>query len=147
MKKLLILFIGILSFNPLYAQKYTETYIKDATLVGQLWWDEINNGEYEKSYYKLSDILKDRFTLENWKTQISMLIEEFGVLKYRKLINAKFQSELEGFSDGFYVLIEYNVNYSKTQNHTENLLLKQSDKLEWEIFDFNYEFQNLEIEE
>jgi len=43
------------------------------------------------------------------------------------------------------VTIEYEVKYSKTKNHIEYLLLKQSDEFKWQILDFNYTFQNLDI--
>ena len=144
MKKLLILFIGILFYNNLCAQKYTETYIKDANKAAIKWWDQINSKEYEQAYNNLSDILKSRAAFENWLTQISMLMEEFGDNDSRTITNTYFSSELEGFEDGFYVTIEYDVKYSKTKSHTESLLLKQSDKFKWEVLDFNYTFQSLE---
>ena len=55
-----------------------------------------------------------------------------------------FESKIEGLEDGFYVIIEYDVKYSKTRNHTESLLLKQSDNLEWQILNYDYAFQHLE---
>ena len=33
------------------------------------------------------------------------------------------------------------------EHQTCNLLLKQNDNLKWEIFDFNYEYQNIESDE
>ena len=143
MKKLLIIFIGLLSFNNICAQKYTDTYIKDANKVAVDWWNQINTKKYVSSYDKLSDILKNRATLEEWTTQISTLMDEFGNLENRVVTDIYFQSELEGLEDGFYVIIEYDVKYSKTRNHSEELLLKQNDQLQWEIADFNYTFQNL----
>ena len=150
MTKLLILFIGLLSFNNVFAQgavKYTNTYIKDANKVGLEWWDQVNTGQYEQSYSKLSDMLKNSATLEDWLNQISMLMDEFGNLESRIVKDTYFQSELEGLENGFYVTVEYDVKYSKTRNHTESLLLKQNDQLQWEIFDFNYIFQSLETTE
>ena len=144
MKHLLILFIGILTYNSSCAQKYTETYIKDANTAATQWWAQINSEQYEKAYNNLSDILKSRATFENWLAQITMLLNEFGDIKNRIVTNSYFSSELEGFEDGFYVTIEYDVKYSKTRNHTESLLLKQSDKFKWEVLDFNYTFQALE---
>ena len=147
MKKLLILFIGLLSFNNVSAQKYTDIYIKDANKVGLQWWTQVNTGQYDQSYAKLSNVLKNRFSLESWLNEISILMDEFGKFKSRTVKDAYFQSEIEGLEDGFYVIIEYEVKYSKTKNHTENLLLKQSDQFKWEVFDFDYSFQNLETKE
>jgi hypothetical protein len=147
MKKLLILFIGLLSFNSLSAQKYTKTYIKDANKVGLEWWAQVNSGQYEESYNKLSSPLKNRFTLASWLSQMSILMDEFGNIENRTTKNTYFKSELEDLEDGFYVIIEYDVKYSKTKNHTESLLVKQNDQFVWKILDFNYSFQNLETEE
>jgi len=144
MKNLIILLIAIFSFNTLSAQKYTTQYITDANKVGLQWWNEVNSGQYSTSYELLSDVLKNRFTKESWLNQISVLMDEFGQLQGRIVKDTYFQSELENFGNGFYVFVEYDSEYTKTKNHTEFLLLKQSDQLKWEIFDFNYEFQNLE---
>ena len=144
MKRIIILSICLISYNILSAQKYTENYIKDANKVGLQWWKDVNNNNHEASYNKLSLLLRNRFTLESWTKQISMLMDEFGKLESREKNDTYFQSNLEGFEDGFYVIIEYEVKYSKTRNHTESLLLRQNDQLEWEIFDFTYTFQSLE---
>ena len=147
MKNILILLISLVYFNDLCAQKYQETYIKDANSVGSIWWNQVNSGEFEESYSKLSDILKSRFNKKSWQESISMLMAEFGYLEDRIVTDIYFESKMEGHSDGFYVVVKYNVKYTKTKNHTESLILKQSDKFEWQIFDFNYSFQSLDEEE
>ena len=118
MKRLLIFFIALLSFNNLFSQKYTDTYIKNANKVALDWCNQINTGQYEKAYNKLADVLKDRATLKDWLTQISILMHEFGYIENRIVTDTYFKSE--------------------------SLLLKQSDKLEWEIFNYDYAFQHLE---
>ena len=147
MKHLSILLIALFSFNNLSAQKYTTKYITDANKVGLQWWNDVNSGQYSTSYQYLSSELKKRFSEESWLNQISILMDEFGQLEERSVSDSYFNSEIEGYESGFYVIVEYNVEYSKTKNHTEFLLLKQSDQLKWKIFDFNYEFQNLESAE
>ncbi len=142
MKKLFTFIILILFFNNISAQKYTEQYIKDASAIGIKWWNQVNNGEHEQSYEALASGFQNRFPLENWLNQMKGLMEEFGEVQERTIKDAYFQSKMEGFEDGFYVIIEYNVEYSKTRNHTETVLLKQNDNFEWKIFDFSYAFQN-----
>jgi len=41
MKKLLIFLVSLLALNNLSAQRYTETYIKDANKIGLEWWNQI----------------------------------------------------------------------------------------------------------
>ena len=147
MKKLIIILFGLLFFNNLLAQKHTRQYITEANKIGLEWWNQVNTGQYQDSYNLLSDILKNRFALNSWENQISLLMNEYGKFESRTVADTYFMSELEGFEDGFYVVIEYNVEYSKTKNHTESILLKQNDNFEWKIFDFSYEFQSAEASE
>ncbi len=142
MRKLFITFILVFFYNYITAQKYTDTYLKDANKVGLEWWSNVNSGKYKASYNMLSDILKTHATLDDWLYQIKMLMEEYGNFEKRIVKESYFHSKLDGFEDGFYVTIEYEVEYSKTKNHTEFLLLKQSDEFKWEVLDFNYTFQN-----
>ena len=143
MKNLLSLLIVLSSYN-LSAQKYTKTYIKEANNIGLEWLIKVNSGEYEKAYKHLADVLTSNTSLEDWISQITMLMDEFGNLESRKVTDTYFQSEVEGLGNGFYVIIEYDVKYSKTKKHSETLLLKQNDKLHWKILDFNYSFENLD---
>ncbi len=144
MRTLLTLIISLLFFNISSAQKYTETYIRDANKVGYTWWSQVNQGQHTESYEALCIELKERFTLESWTNQMSALMEEFGSIQNREVKTTYFQSEIEGLQDGFYVIIEYNVNYTKTRNHIEYLLLRQNNQSIWKIIDFQYEFQQLE---
>lgn len=143
MKNILLILIGLLYINNLSAQKYTDTYIKDANKVGLEWWDQVNNSKYEKAYAKFSKLIKDQTDANEWAKQMSTLMNEVGDLKKRNIQNTYFKNSLEGFGDGFYVIIEYDVEYSKTRNHKENLILKQSDNFEWEILIWDYTFQGL----
>jgi len=142
-----IVFITLLYFNTLSAQIYTETYIKEANKVAYEWWSKVNTGQYKQSYENLSDLLKSRFPLESYSANMSILIDEIGEINIRKVKETFFQSELDGFEDGFYVTVVYDVEYSKTRNHTETVLLKQDSNMNWKIFDFTYTFQIIESEE
>ena len=141
-----IVFITLLYFNTLSAQIYTETYIKEANKVSYEWWSKVNTGQYKESYENISDLLKSRFPLESYSANLSRLIDEIGEINNRKVKETFFQSELKGFEDGFYVTVVYDVEYSKTRNHTETVLLKQNSNMNWKIFDFTYTFQILETE-
>ena len=147
MKKILILFVSLLSFNNVSAQKYTTQYIADAKEIGLEWWNQVNTGKHEQAYSKLSNALKSRFTIQGWTSQMSMLMNEVGVCRSRIVTDSYFQGEKDGFEDGFYVTVKYDVKYTKTKNHSEDLLLKQNDQFQWQILDFNYTFQNLETED
>ena len=144
MKKLIIMLISIISMSIASAQKYTEKYIKDASIVAESWLSNINDKQYESAFDLLSNEVKVRYKQETWISLIKELMFEFGELESRKVSELKFESEVEGMEDGFYVFIEYTSSYINTINHTEYILLKQNDKKKWEIVDYNYEFENKE---
>ena len=141
MKKLITLILSKTFCHNIFAQKYTNKYIEEANKIGLEWWYEVNTGDYEKAYNRLSDNLKDQFSFKNWSNQITMLMNEIGEIQGRNVKETYFESEIEGLEDGFYVTIEYDVKYSKTMEHTETILLKQNDKFIWQVTNFNYSFR------
>ena len=134
--------ISVISTFSVSAQKYTDIYINDANKVGLSWLNDINHNQYENAYNLLAKEVKEKYPQESWISLINELMLEFGNLKSRTVIQRNFKSQIDGMEDGFYVSIEYSSQYKNTQEHTEYLLLKQNDKAKWEIFDYNYEFQN-----
>ena len=143
-KKILILLIGIISYSTISAQKYTDQYIRDANKVALNWLNDINHNRYEVAYSKLTTQLKERYEKTTWINLINELMVEFGDLNSRVIKDISFQSKVEGLEDGFYVFIEYTVDYKGTKNHSEFLMLKQNDKTDWKISDYYYEFQSIE---
>ncbi len=141
MKKLITIILSITLCQNIHAQNYTQKYIEEANKIGLEWWMEINTGDYEKAYQKLSKNLKDYSTYISWSNQMKMLMNEIGHIQSRNVKKTYFQSEIEGLEDGFYVTIEYEVIYSKTMEHTESILLKQNDEFIWQITNFNYSFR------
>ena len=144
MKKLIIILISVISIYSASAQKYTDQYIKDASVVAESWLSNINDNQYDNAFQLLSNEVKTRYKKETWINLINELMLEFGELENRKTTEKKFQSEVEGMEDGFYVFIDYRSSYTNTIDHNEHILLKQNDKTKWEIVDYNYEFKNKE---
>lgn len=130
--------------NNCIAQKYTETYIKEANQIGTKWLQDINQHNYDPAYELLSLEIKEQSkTKENWIQLISELMNEFGLIKNRIRTDIYFESKV-GDQTGFFVFIEYECDYLNTQNHTEYLMLKQNDKMEWRISDYWYNFNNID---
>lgn len=140
MKNIFLILISVITIHSASAQKYTDTYIKDANKVALNWLNDINHKQYENAYNLLTKEVKQQYIKEEWIKFITELMNEFGKLKDRTIISNTFKSSIEGLEDGFYVSIEYSSNYKNTINHEEYLLLKQNDKAKWEIVSFNYKF-------
>ena len=144
MKKLIIMLISVISMYSASAQKYTDQYIKDASKVAESWLSDINEKQYENAFQLLSNEVKSIYQKEIWINQIIELMNEIGTLESRQETDKEFQSEVKGMEDGFYVIINYKVYYENTLEHKEHILLKQNDKMKWEIVNYNYEFKNKE---
>jgi hypothetical protein len=129
MRKLIIMLISVISMYSASAQKYTDQYIKDASKVAKNWLSDINNKKYDNAYYLLSKEVKAINKQDKWIGFINSEMNEFGDLKSREVTQIFFQSEIEGMEDGFYVVIDYDVNYELTEDHTEKMILKQNDNI------------------
>ena len=136
--------ISVISMYSASAQKYTDQYIKDASKVAEKWLSDINEKKYENAFQMLSSEAKAIYKQETWVSLINELMLEFGGLENRKATEKRFQSEVKGMEDGFYIFIDYTSSYTNTINHNEYILLKQNAKKKWEVVDYNYEFQNKE---
>ena len=142
MRKIILILTSLISMNSASAQKYTDQYIKDASKAAENWLIDINNKQYENAFQLLSDDVKMIYQQETWINQIIELVDEIGKLESRLVSEKYFQSNVEGMGNGFYVFINYKVDYENTKNHLEHLLLKQNDKMKWKIVNFSYEFQS-----
>jgi len=143
---LILLIITLISYSNVSAQKYTDAYIRDANKVALKWLNNINHQQYGTSYHLLDEAIKAKYDSTVWCGLIIELMQEFGTLNRRVVINKFFTSELENQEDGFYVFVEYNSDYENTKEHNEYLILKQNDQAKWRILDYNYEFKALKEE-
>ena len=142
MKKLIVMVISLASMYTASGQKYTDQYIKDASKVAEIWLSNIKDKKYENAFQMFSNKVKANYQEEIWTSQIIELMNEFGTLKSRIDYEKYFQSEVEGMENGFYVFINYKTDYEYTLEHEEYLILKQNDKMDWEIINYSYNFQN-----
>ena len=140
MKKIALILFSVLCISSASAQKYTDQYLLDASKIADEWLININNNQYELAYIGLSSEIKATYNKEAWCNLMNELMFEFGELISRNSEEKRFQSEIDGMENGFYVFIDYETDYSKTSNHNEHILLKQNDKNKWEIIDYNYDF-------
>ena len=69
-------------------------------------------------------------------------MNEIGTLERRQKTNKEFQSEVKEIEYGSYVFNNYKVYYENTLEHKKHILLKQNEKMKWEIVNYNYEFKN-----
>ena len=127
------------------AQINTYKHINDANIIATEWLSDVNSGNYEVAYNLLTNKTKNQFEKETWIQLMKELMNEFGELNSREIIDINFKDKVEGLEDGFYVFIDYECNYKKTKEHTESIILKQNDKTKWEILDYFNWFKEEEL--
>ena len=136
----------ILNFSS-YGQIFKDKYIKDATNVAEIWLNNINTSKYDLAYSQYSKEVKENSDSIQWLKAITQLMNEFGELESRKIVSAKFKSNIEELGDGFYVFIEYMSIYKKVNECNEYLILSQNDKIKWKILRYDFSYKSPELDE
>ena len=135
----------ILNFSS-YGQIFKDKYIKDATNVAEIWLNNINTSKYDLAYSQYSKKVKENSDSIQWLKAITQLMNEFGELESRKIVSAKFESNIEELGDGFYVFIEYMSIYKKVNECNEYLILGQNDKIKWKILRYDFSYKSTELD-
>ena len=148
MKKFVLLPLLFLFVHNLNGQIFKDKYIKDATKVANIWLEQINNNNYSEAYNQYSEKVKENSDSTYWLKAIDQLMIEFGIFESRKISSSKFENNVEGLGDGFYVFLEYESIYKNIKQCDEYILLGQNDKFKWKIlrYDFSYESNELDPE-
>ena len=146
MKKIILLSLLFLCMNSISGPIFKEKYVKDATKVGNIWLDNINNKNFSEAYDQYSEKVKVNSDSTYWLKAINQLMIEFGKFKTRELSSSKFENTIDGLGDGFYVFLEFKSLYQNINLCDEYVLLGQNDKLKWKIlrYDFSYESNELD---
>jgi len=145
-KQLVFILMIILNFSS-YGQIFKDKYIKDATNVAEIWLNNINTSKYDLAYSQYSKEVKENSDSIQWLKAITQLMNEFGELESRKIVSAKFESNIEELGDGFYVFIEYMSIYKKVNECNEYLILGQNDKIKWKILRYDFSYKSPELDE
>jgi len=144
-KQLVFILMIILNFSS-YGQIFKDKYIKDATNVAEIWLNNINTSKYDLAYSQYSKEVKENSDSIQWLKAITQLMNEFGELESRKIVSAKFESNIEELGDGFYVFIEYMSIYKKVNECNEYLILGQNDKIKWKILRYDFSYKSTELD-
>lgn len=136
MYKLLSLILLITYNVSVLGQINTYKHINDANIIATEWLNDVNNGNYEVAYNLLTEKAKNKFSKETWIYLMEELINEFGKLDSREIVDIYFKQKVEGLEDGFYVFIDYKCNYKKTKEHAESIILRKNENNKWEILDY-----------
>ena len=137
LKKILISIIIVFSYNNCFGQKYTDKYIKDATVIANKWLNDMDNFRFDLTYSMMDKQVKEIYDSLAWQGYFNDLVKEFGKKEQnRKILSSEFLSSVEGVGDGFFVEIKYEAFFEKTRNFEETILLKQNDQSQWKVIGY-----------
>ena len=104
LKKILVSIIILFSCNNCFAQKYTDKYIKDATIIANKWLNDMDNFRFDLTYSMMDKQVKEIYDSLAWQGYFNDLVKEFGKKEQnRKILSSEFLSSVEGVGDGFFV--------------------------------------------
>ena len=137
LKKILMSIIILFSYNNCFGQKYTDKYIKDATIIANKWLNDMDNFRFDLTYSMMDKQVKEIYDSLAWQGYFNDLVKEFGKKEQnRKILSSEFLSSVEGVGDGFFVEIKYEAFFEKTRNFEETILLKQNDQSQWKVIGY-----------
>ena len=137
LKKILVSIIILFSYNNCFGQKYTDKYIKDATIIANKWLNDMDNFRFDLTYSMMDKQVKEIYDSLAWQGYFNDLVKEFGKKEQnRKILSSEFLSSVEGVGDGFFVEIKYEAFFEKTRNFEETILLKQNDQSQWKVIGY-----------
>ncbi len=108
LKKILVSMIILFSFNNCFGQKYTDKYIKDATIIANKWLNNMDNFKFDLTYSMMEKQVKESYDSLAWQGYFNDLVKEFGKKEQkRKILSSEFLSNVERVGDSFFVKIKY----------------------------------------
>ena len=78
LKKILISIIILFSYNNCFGQKYTDKYIKDATVIANKWLNDMDNFRFDLTYSMMDKQVKEIYDSLAWQGYFNDLVKEFG---------------------------------------------------------------------
>jgi hypothetical protein len=108
----------LLTFLPTYANELAE---KKAVAASQEWLKLVDNGRYEASWDSASTLFRSTVKKDQWKQQLSAILDSIGKVKSRKLRSKHYATSLPGAPDGEYVVIQYETSFEKKRSAIETI--------------------------
>lgn len=93
----------------------------------------IDTAQYAKSWDASSSLFQSQVPKDTWIQQLDAIRPALGKLNKRKIINARYMTELPGAPDGEYVVIQYESSFAKKQNGMETVTPMLDTDGQWRV--------------
>jgi hypothetical protein len=88
---------------------------------GQAWLAIVDSGDYATSWDQAAGMFKDAITKEKWGEALKASRAPLGKVSSRKLLGAKYETELPGAPDGEYVVMQFSSSFDNKKQAVETV--------------------------
>ena len=129
-----VLFLSCLSLV-FYAQtlRADEAAEKAAQAAAKQWLALVDQGKYAESWQGAAAYFKHAVPEKQWLQSMKGARQPLGKLISRKLLSAKFATNLPGAPDGQYVVIQYSTSFENKASAIETVTPMQDPDRNWRV--------------
>lgn len=129
------LLILLISITVLTAQE--ETTDPDSTQkaikAAESWLEEVDKGDYNKSWEEAAEYFKNVVTKENWQKSMAAFRKPLGKIKKREVISTQIRHSLPGAPDGNYIIIRFNTAFEHKKAAIETITPMLEKDGQWRV--------------
>lgn len=128
---MLTLVLGLFFKDTVYAQGADAT--SEAEIAALQWLKLTDSADYAATWEQSAGLFKAAVSKESWESAIRSARIPLGAVKSRKLKSAQFTRTLPGTSDGEYVVIQFEAQFTHKPDAVETVIpLKEKDGI-WRV--------------
>jgi hypothetical protein len=106
---------------------------KAAQEAAQKWLSLVDQGKYAESWESAAAYFKNAVSEKQWLQSMKGARQPLGKLVSRKLLNARFATNLPGAPDGQYVVIQYATSFENKSSATETVTPMLDRDQKWRV--------------
>ena len=129
------LLILLISITVLTAQEETKDQdsTQQAIKAAESWLEEVDKGDYNKSWEEAAEYFKNVVTKENWQKSMAAFRKPLGKIKKREVISTQIRHSLPGAPDGNYIIIRFNTAFEHKKAAIETITPMLEKDGQWRV--------------
>lgn len=108
----------------------------DALKAAQSWVQLIDQGHYEESWDKASQIMQKTISKKEWARALDIARKKLGPVKDRTLKEERPAWDPKRLPPGIYMVVEYNTSFTRVTHSGELLTLRKEPDGKWRVLTY-----------
>ena len=113
--------------------KPAQEKVKTAQAAADKWLKLMDTGDYAQSWEDAAQYFKAAVTKEDWRRLADATRAPLGRVVSRKLLSAKYMTQLPGAPDGEYVVVQYASSLEHKKEAVETVSAKLDNDRTWRV--------------